>query len=97
LARPIRLDVVVIHEYTPWAKVLSVPDSETPFPRSRVNNGILMATWSENEEVMNDRAKKMVEEVKKLLSTGEERKHAQDSDGKQSTSNIVVLCGSSCG
>ncbi|KAK7470016.1 hypothetical protein VKT23_001451 [Stygiomarasmius scandens] len=89
LARPIRLDVVVIHEYTPWAKVLSVPDSETPFPRSRVNNGILMATWSENEEVMNDRAKKMVEEVKKLLSTGEERKHAQDSDGKQNSTMSV--------
>ncbi|KAF5332335.1 hypothetical protein D9758_016118 [Tetrapyrgos nigripes] len=65
LARPIKLNVSVIHEYTPWGKVSSIPDSEGgPFPRNRVNNGLMMATWAENEKEINLKAREMVDEIR---------------------------------
>ncbi|KAF5362701.1 hypothetical protein D9758_011708 [Tetrapyrgos nigripes] len=81
--RKVGLNVVVIHEYTPFSKVLSVPDTETPFPRRRVNNGFLIATWAENDEEMNKSAKEMVYEVKRVFREDEMLERGQEDDGSE--------------
>jgi hypothetical protein len=78
---PIGLKLVVIHEYTPWGKVMSV-DSDSgsdsslgpgPFPRHRINNGYMIATWGKNEQGVNKRVREMVNEVRGIFDERDEQ------------------------
>ncbi|KAF5361195.1 hypothetical protein D9758_009025 [Tetrapyrgos nigripes] len=59
--------VTVVYEYVPLEKRDTVPLETTAFPRESANNGFIVVTWQENTPENWAWAKKMAEELLRLL------------------------------